>query len=59
MYWMEMSYRREHMTMRQRLYVEPEELDEYSDDQLAKDVTNEPYESNSYLVGCNRRILRA
>lgn len=45
MYWMEMSYRREHMTMRQRLYVEPEELDEYSDDQLAKDVANEPYES--------------
>lgn len=38
MYWMEMSYRREHMTMRQRLYVEPEELDEYSDDQFWLDV---------------------
>lgn len=57
MYWMEMSYRREHMTMRQRLYVEPEELDEYSDDQLVKDVANEPYESDTYFVGCNGRIL--
>lgn len=46
MYWYEMSYRRENMTIRQRLQVEPEWLDEYSDDQLAKDVANEPYESN-------------
>lgn len=59
MYWIEMSYRREHMTMRQRLYVEPEELDEYSDGQLAKDVANEPYESNSYSFSCNGCILRA
>lgn len=59
MYWMEMSYRRERMTMRQRLYVEPEELDEYSDDQLAKDVIDEPYESNPYLIRGNGRILRA
>lgn len=58
MYWHEMSYRREHMTMRQRLQVEPEWLDEYSDDQLAKDVANEPYESDTYFVGCNGRILR-
>lgn len=59
MYWHEMSYRREHMTIRQRLQVEPEWLDEYSDDQLAKDVANEPYESDTYFVGCNGRILRA
>lgn len=58
MYWMEMSYHREYMTMRQRLQVEPEELDEYSDDQLAKDVANEPYEPSSYYFNCNGCILR-
>lgn len=38
MYWYEMSYHRENMTIRQRLQVEPEELDEYSDDQFWLDV---------------------
>ena len=38
MHWMEMSYRHEHMTWRQRLETEPEEISGYDERQFWHDV---------------------
>ena len=40
-YWMEMSYRREHMTWRQRLETEPEEISGYDEWQFRHDVMSD------------------
>lgn len=39
MYWTEMSYWRERMSVRQRLETMPEEISEYDEMQFAHDVT--------------------
>ena len=45
--WREMSYNQPKLTMRQRLDVEPEELDDYPEWQFEKDVVADEFDESS------------
>ena len=45
--WREMSYNQPKLTMRQRLDVEPEELDDYPEWQFEKDVATDEFDESS------------
>ena len=55
--WREMSYNQPKLTMRQRLDVEPEELDDYPEWQFEKDVAADEFDKSSISLFMRYRYI--
>lgn len=55
MKWLEMSYNQPKLTMRQRLEVEQEELDDYPEWQFEKDVAADEFDESEDVSGIYQR----
>lgn len=55
MKWREMSYNQPKLTMRQRLAVEQEELDDYPEWQFEKDVAADGFDESEDVSGIYQR----